>query len=223
MKRIKYKEGEKVGDCVYLRDVKSIGNRRALFKCVHCDDGKTFVAFICDVKSGHTTSCGCQSSRLKKTHGLYRSQIYTTWSDMVQRCTNPRNQSYFKYGGRNIFVFDEWRCDFKSYYNYVMSLPNAMKKGYTIDRINNNGNYEPGNLRWVDRHTQQANQNARSDCISGYRGIYMRKRKWVAQLQYYGLKFTIGSYFDKAEAVWARNNFIIENKLWEYPLQTYNK
>ena len=75
---------------------------------------------------------------------------------MKHRCSNSNNVAYKYYGGRGIEVYNEWKDDFKAFFDYIMKLPNAMKSGYSIDRINNDGNYEPGNVRWAT-HTDQMN------------------------------------------------------------------
>ena len=95
-----------------------------------------------------------------------------------------------------------------------------MGEGVTIDRINNNGNYEPGNLRWADLHVQSANQGKRSNNTSGYTGIEKSRNRYISTIKInYKLKW-IGAYHTAYDAAKARDKYIIDNKLFEYPLQT---
>ena len=85
------------------------------------------------------------------------SKIYNCWNRMKRRCLNPKNKDFKHYGGRGITVCEEWK-DFQKFYEYVSQLPHFGEKGYSIDRIDVNGNYEPGNVRWADKYTQSRNR-----------------------------------------------------------------
>jgi|SRR5579872_1036934 len=82
---------------------------------------------------------------------------YRSWCSMKGRCFNENNHAYPNYGGRGITVCDQWKDDFLAFFNYMGKKPDNK---YSIDRINNDGNYEPGNVRWADSRTQ--NKNRRS-------------------------------------------------------------
>lgn len=77
---------------------------------------------------------------------------------MKDRCFNKNSKGYKNYGGRGITVYDGWIHDFQAFYNYISSLPHFGETGYSIDRIDNDGNYEPGNIRYADRKTQNNNR-----------------------------------------------------------------
>lgn len=94
-----------------------------------------------------------------KTHGKSNTKLYRVWNSMKQRCYNSNDKFYFCYGGRGIKVCDEWRKDFKSFYDWAMR--NGYQENLTIDRIDVNGNYNPSNCRWVDDKTQQRNRRDR--------------------------------------------------------------
>ena len=163
-KRIEYKPGERVGECVYLHDVRKKNvKRRAKFRCIKCDEQNTFEANIADVKGLKTVSCGCygikQTKRHNTKHGMSDKRIYFVWKNMIVRCCDKNNKNYKYYGGRGICVCEEWRSDFTAFYNHVASLPNYNNVGYSLDRRNNNGNYEPGNVRWADKYTQSQNRS----------------------------------------------------------------
>lgn len=127
-----------------------------------CDCGAEIVAIAADLRSGHTNSCGCyqkeRTSEASKTHGMRYTAIYHVWSAMKDRCGNPRNKRYEDWGGRGITVCDEWKNDFQAFYDYVSKLPHFGEAGYSLDRINNDGNYEPNNVRWATRIEQNSNK-----------------------------------------------------------------
>lgn len=228
---IKYKNGQILGDhgAVFLRELdryispKGFEIRIARFKCGYC--GSNFETGISRVKSSHTTSCGCEQRRrtslAKKTHGMSDTPIYHTWKDIKDRCFNKKNDQYHGYGGRGIVMCEEWRNDFMVFYNYVSKLYGYENAGLTLDRENNNGNYEPGNVRWATVHTQNANQGLQSNNTSGYAGVCFRKDtgKWVASIRINGKSIYIGAFNSKLAAAEARDRYIIKNGLWEYPLQ----
>lgn len=122
-------------------------NKRVKWNCV-CDCGNRSIVFSCHLLNGHTKSCGCLNKELiiraHTTHGMYGTRTYTTWRKMIERCYDKKNNRFHRYGGRGIRVCDKWR-NFEGFYNDVGSRP----KGKFIDRINNDCNYEPGNVRWV--------------------------------------------------------------------------
>jgi hypothetical protein len=147
--RIYYIEGEKIGNATFLRFEGKIRNKVAgLFIC-QC--GKSFVAVIAGVKSGNTRSCGCihsaQLSNRNRKHGLAFSPLYKVWGNMKTRCYNANCNSYKDYGGRGIIICDGWKNDFLTFAKWA--LLNGWNANLEIDRINNNGNYEPNNCRFV--------------------------------------------------------------------------
>ena len=191
----------------YPTDISKQKATYGLFECQYCK--KEFETLLSNVKMGHTRSCGC----LKGKHGLNLNRFYGTWSKMVHRCTNPKNKKYKDYGGRGIAICEEW-LNIKNFVAWAeATYPNL--EGYTLDRINNDKGYSPENCRWADTTTQAINQRMQKNNKSGYVGIYYHKSKdkWEASITIYNTNKYLGSHKTKEEAVQARDNYIIENKL----------
>lgn len=132
------------------------GKLRTYWLC-QCKCGNIIEVRADDLKEKKKKSCGCSSNFTKgKYNGLSNTKIYTAWNHILQRCYNPKEKRYKNYGGRGIKICEEWKNDFMSFYNWA--IKNGYQEGLTIDRINNNGNYEPNNCRWVTDYIQRRNR-----------------------------------------------------------------
>lgn len=180
--------------------------RFGLYRCGYC--GKEFKAQTVRVKSGNNKSCGC----LKYSkEGLSKNRFYPTWGHMLDRCTNINNKRYKDYGARGITICEGW-LELK---NFIEWAEATHIEGMTLDRIDNDGNYEPDNCRWVTNTEQTINQRMRYNNTSGYVGVSWGKVKgrWVSRVQISGKDKWIGSFKTIEEAVQARDHYIIDNNL----------
>lgn len=105
---------------------------------------------------------GQKPTKAKSLHGLTGSPTYHAWSSMIQRCTNPRNPRFGDWGGRGVTVCARWLPRAGGSFDNFFADTGTRPEGLTLDRIDNDGNYEPGNCRWATRSQQQRNQRARA-------------------------------------------------------------
>ncbi len=150
-----------------------------------CDCGKTIKVFIDNLKREHTRSCGCKKgsmiSKSKITHGKTHTKLAHIYNQMKARCYYKKNPAYKNYGGRGIKICNEWldkENGFMSFYNWAIN--NGYKEGLTIDRIDNNSNYEPNNCRWATYY-EQAN-NKRNNRMLTYNGETYTITQWARKL-----------------------------------------
>lgn len=136
--------------------------RRSYWIC-KCDCGNLKSVRGDSLSKGFIKSCGCLKKqqdeinlKREKIHGLYGTRIYHIWRGMKDRCYNPNAEKYKSYGARGIHVYEEWRNDVLSFYNWAIN--NGYSDDLTIDRIDVNGNYEPNNCRWATNIEQSRNK-----------------------------------------------------------------
>ena len=113
----------------------------------------------------------------KPRHGMYESVEYQAWRHMKDRCHNPKSQRFDRYGGRGIVVCEEWRRSFEAFFSCVGNRPSP---NHSIERLDNDGNYEPGNVVWATRDQQNANKS--TSRIIEYDGRRMTLAQWASQL-----------------------------------------
>lgn len=139
--------GERYGRLVVIGDAGStaLGQRR--YK-VRCDCGKETTVVGASLRRGATQSCGClHRERFRhEAHGRSGTPEYRTWQAIIQRCTNPKDRAYQYYGARGVKICERWRNSFAAFLADMGPKPG---RSYSIDRIDEDGNYEPGNCRWV--------------------------------------------------------------------------
>jgi len=145
--------------------------------------------------------------RLKNT-GATKSPNYIRWNHMRHRCYLESDPEYFRYGAKGIKIKEEWIVDFHAYDKYIMSLDNALKPTYTIDRIDPLGNYEPGNLRWASKETQSRNCQLSSNNKSGVTGVSWCKQQeqWRATITVERKSISLGRFKKLEDAISARKD-----------------
>ena len=178
MVRKEYKAGEFVGDhgLIFIEEVephvqqpsgKKVRKGRFLCSC-----NQEFCSLLGSVKRGMATSCGCvqkeKASCVGRGNagessgnwrgGVHTHYLYWTWNNMRARCFNERCKSYPNYGGRGITMHEPWINDSVAFTEWMDENLGPRPEGFSIDRIDNDGHYVPGNLRWADKSTQQKNQ-----------------------------------------------------------------
>lgn len=135
-----------------------------------CDCGKLKEVIYYGIKSGATKSCGClrnmillcnRNNPMKHGDTLKESRhhyLYNTWAAIKSRCFNPNENQYKDYGGRGITIYQPWVDDYQSFKTWILENLGERKDGESIDRINVDENYIPGNLRWANAHIQSKNR-----------------------------------------------------------------
>ena len=192
--------GDSFGRLTIIKELeKENYNRQFLCKC---DCGNETQVDSSKLLSGNTKSCGCLKSELltknNKTHGMSGTKIYSVWESMKQRCLNKNDKSYSNYGDRGIKICKEW-LEFEPFYEWA--IENGYREGLMIDRVDNDGNYEPDNCQWVKRKTQ--NNNRRNNRNITFEGKTKTMAQWSRDLEinYGTLKYRLNNDWSVKKAL----------------------
>lgn len=174
-----------------LTAIRIIGKKRKanLWLC-SCECGNETTAIVSQLSRGDKTSCGCKKKELRQPrpdmvqrnkdraiHSMSGGYTYSSWKAMKSRCYDLKDKDYPRWGGRGITVCNAWKTSFVEFFKDMGERP----KGHTIDRIDNNGNYEPGNCRWAVQKTQS--NNTRKNYYVEYQGRTQTAKQWAEELK----------------------------------------
>ncbi len=162
---------------VLCRDLNKGG--KTCWLCL-CDCGNETVVRKGNLQRGQTKSCGCLHQDTTVVHGLCKHPLYYIYYAMKNRCYNDKTKEFKDYGGRGIKVCNEWKNDFKIFYDWAIA--NGWKHGLHIDRIYNDGNYEPSNCQFVTPRESASNTRRKSKYGTGIRRTASGKFQCYASL-----------------------------------------
>jgi hypothetical protein len=187
---------------LYRKDIfKKSGKKETAYMC-KCDCGTERCIVAYNLKNGHTVSCGCQSlenrTKARTTHHLTGTRIYRIWRGMKTRCENKNDYHYEWYGARGIKVCEEWQT-FEPFYDWAMA--NGYKENLALDRIDNDGDYEPSNCRWATQKEQSNNTRRNRQIV--HNGVSHTLAEWadIANIRPITLAYRIKSGWDMDKAL----------------------
>jgi len=174
--------GARSGRLTFLRELPKSDNKRWIE--VRCDCGNVRTIFFYSFNLGHSRSCGCQHG----THHLSQTPVYQAWASILQRCYNPKHPHFDLWGGRGITVCQEWREGFEAFYRDMGPKPTPL---HSIDRIDNDGNYEKTNCRWTTKDVNSSNQRRASFLEIGGEKLTFKQARLRSGMSKAGLRARI--------------------------------
>jgi hypothetical protein len=147
-------------------------HKEIVWKC-KCDCGNIRIVSGTALRLGRASSCGCLTRAHKMRHGHRNTITYASWIAMKARCNRPSHMHYSSYGGRGIVICERWL----QFENFLADMGPRPSRKHSLDRIDNDGNYEPGNCRWATAYEQGA--NTRQNRLITFRGTTMCLKNWA--------------------------------------------
>lgn len=210
--------GRRFGRLVVLAEMSERGSwGKIMWECL-CDCGGANILATTTLNSGLVKSCGCIKRELDlertRTHGMSKTLIYDVYNSMKARCYNTANAAYSYYGGSGVKVCDRWlEGNGVGFLNFVEDMGEKPSPTFSVDRIDPDGDYSPGNCRWASKHTQAVNQRLKESNKSGKTGVAWdtKGKAWRAYISVEGKRVFLGTFHDKEEAIVARQNAELEH------------
>ena len=175
MKRLEIAVGQRFNMLTILEELPISSNGR-IFNCL-CDCGNTKQILLPHIVRSLIKSCGCHRKMVHTKHGMHNSREYSSWENMIQRCTNPKSRKYSLYGGRGITVCDRWMKSFQVFYEDIGPRP----ENTSIDRLDGNKGYYKENCRWSNPREQLVNVRFFHQVIK-YNNIVKTIEDWLSEL-----------------------------------------
>lgn len=209
---INYHSGQQIGNSglIYLRDGDRVGKKKGRGVIVKCKCGKEFNTLCENVVANRTISCGCigwrKAVETTTKHGMTKTPEFKTWLHIKERCGNSNCQSYKDYGARGISVHPLWVDSFEEFFEYMGKRPSS---DHSIERIDNNGNYEPGNCKWATKMEQMANK--RSNVYLSFDGSTKHVAEWSRET---GIKSA--TILWRIKKGWSTERILTQKKYFRY-------
>lgn len=171
--------GQRYGRYTVISYAGKPNGKHTMWQC-RCDCGIVKLVDSSALSRGKVVSCGCynQEKRIQRTtvHGMSHTLTYSSWWNMINRCTRPHHRKYKFYGGRGIQVCDRWL----NFENFFLDMGSRPSKAHTIDRIDPDGHYEPSNCRWASKLEQASNM--RSNRRITFQGETLSMAEWARRM-----------------------------------------
>ncbi len=206
-------QGLKFGRLLVVSEHGRSNDNKVVWNCL-CDCGKTANVRSTHLKGGRVKSCGClrndTSRAINITHGKSKTPEYEIWCGMIKRCRNKKSTGYPHYGGRGIVVCGRW----DTFENFLADMGTRPDPTYSIERLDNNGNYEPYNCKWATPAEQSRNTRKRKDGKNAVVGVSWHKatQKYMAHIAVKGKPIYLGVFTSIEDAAKARK--FAEQKYW---------
>jgi hypothetical protein len=201
--------GHKFGRLTAVNFVKKY--KKHLYWLFRCDCGQDIIIEKGHAASGHSKSCGCLNNEARaisnRKHGMCYTPEYKAWSSLIFRTTSSNFKESDRYIGRGITVCDSWRNSFEQFYKDMGTRPSLK---HSVDRINNDGNYEPSNCRWATRTEQ--NNNICTNIHITVNEETKTPRQWS---DITGIGYTV--IRDRVKLGWSPERIITEPVNYKYP------